>query len=183
MRKVLTWLVVLLPLLPLLAALPGLTQDEAGGGGAFLRTGSNSGLRLPRFVSLKSSQVNVRKGPSLEYPVAWEYKRVGLPVEIIAESGNWRRVRDSEGAEGWVFHSLLSGRRTALVAPWQKAGSSMPLLARPSQSGDVVAKLEPGVLGSVLACDGKWCNFSLDSVSGWIEQVDLWGVYPNERIE
>jgi len=181
MLKMLTRLIVLLALVPFVMSAPARSQD--GEVQTSLRTGSSSGLRIPRFVSLKSSQVNVRKGPSLEFPVAWEYKRVGLPVEIVAESDNWRRVRDSEGSEGWVFHSLLSGRRTALVSPWSKAGESIPLHSRPSRSGGVVAQLEPGVLGSVLTCDGKWCNFSLDSVSGWIGQVDLWGVYPNEKIE
>lgn len=182
MRKSLTGLTALVAMALAIAALPAAAQD-GGARSSGERTGSNSGLRLPRFVSLKSSQVNVRKGPSMEHPVAWEYKRVGLPVEIVNESGNWRRVRDSEGAEGWVFHSLLSGRRTALVAPWAKTGESLALRARASNSGGVVAQLEPGVLGSLLACDGQWCRFSLDSASGWIEQVDLWGVYPDEKIE
>lgn len=142
-----------------------------------------SGLRLPRFVSLKSNRVNVRKGPSLEHPVAWEFKRLGLPVEVVDEFEHWRRVRDSDGSEGWVFHSLLSGRRTALVAPWTKENSSIPLYARSSTSSTVIARLEPGVLGSLLACDGSWCSFSLDSVTGWIEKVKLWGVYEDEEIE
>lgn len=142
-----------------------------------------SGLRLPRFVSLKASRVNVRKGPSLEYPVAWQFKRLGLPVEVINEFENWRQVRDSDNSEGWVFHSLLSGRRTALVAPWAKKGGTVPLYGRRSTSSAVVARLEPGVLGSLLSCDGEWCNLSLDSVTGWIEQVKLWGVYENETIE
>ena len=142
-----------------------------------------SGLRVPRFVSLKSGRVNVRKGPSLDHPVAWEFKRLGLPVEVIAEFENWRQVRDSENSEGWVFHSLLSGRRTALVAPWLEAGTAIPLYVRSSTNGAVVAQLEPGVLGSLLSCDGQWCNFSLDSVSGWIQQVKLWGVYEDEKIK
>lgn len=142
-----------------------------------------SGLPLPRFVSLKSNRVNVRKGPSLEHPVAWEFKRVGLPVEVVNEFEHWRRVRDSEGAEGWVFHALLSGRRTALVMPWAEEGETVALYSGPSRSSAVIAQLEPGVLGSLLSCDGTWCNLSLDSVSGWIEQVKLWGVYENETIE
>ena len=81
-----------------------------------------SGLPLPRFVSLKAERVNVRSGPNKDNDVNWVYTRVGLPVEIIAEYDNWRRIRDWEGAEGWVLHSLLSGRRTALVsAPAAKA--------------------------------------------------------------
>lgn len=142
-----------------------------------------SGLRLPRFVSLKSGRVNVRKGPSLEHPVAWVFSRVGLTVEVVNESENWRQVRDSEGAEGWVFHSLLSGRRTALVMPWVKERKTVPLYARTSSGSGVIARLEPGVLGSLLSCDGEWCNFSVDSVSGWIEKVKLWGVYKDEEIE
>src|SRR3984885_13137712 len=76
---------------------------------------SSSGLPVPRYVSLKSDHVNVRAGPTKDNDVAWVYTRSGLPVEITAEFENWRRVRDSEGAEGWVYHSLLSGRRTAVV--------------------------------------------------------------------
>ena len=70
---------------------------------------------MPRYVSLKSDHVNVRAGPTKDNDVAWVYTRSGLPVEITAEFENWRRVRDSEGAEGWVYHSLLSGRRTAVI--------------------------------------------------------------------
>ena len=76
---------------------------------------TTSGLPVPRYVSLKSDHVNVRAGPTKDNDVAWVYTRSGLPVEITAEFENWRRVRDSEGAEGWVYHSLLSGRRTAVI--------------------------------------------------------------------
>src|SRR3979490_3137391 len=76
---------------------------------------ASSGLPVPRYVSLKSDHVNVRAGPTKDNDVAWVYTRSGLPVEITAEFENWRRVRDSEGAEGWVYHSMLSGRRTAVV--------------------------------------------------------------------
>ena len=76
---------------------------------------TTSGLPVPRYVSLKSDHVNVRAGPTKDNDVSWVYTRAGLPVEITAEFENWRRVRDSEGAEGWVYHSLLSGRRTAVV--------------------------------------------------------------------
>jgi len=89
-----------------------------------------SALPLPRFVSLKSDKVNVRKGPSTDQAIVWVFSRAGLPVEVIAESDNWRRVRDSEGADGWVFHSLLSARRTALVTPWSKDEERVRLTAR-----------------------------------------------------
>ncbi len=91
-----------------------------------------SGLGLPRFVSLKSDKVNVRKGPNTDQAIVWVFNRAGLPVEVIAESENWRRVRDSEGADGWVLHSLLSGRRTVLIAPWSKDQESVPLYSSKS---------------------------------------------------
>src|SRR5258708_21975031 len=90
-------------------------------------TGTASGLPVPRFVSLKSDRVNVRGGPTKDHDVTWVYTRSGLPVEVTAEFENWRRIRDWEGAEGWVYHSLLSGRRTAIVAP--KAKSTEDLLS------------------------------------------------------
>lgn len=167
-------------LLTLAPPAPALSQGGKAAGAAKV---GPSGYRLPRFVSLKSSRVNVRKGPSLEHPVAWVFSRVGLTVEVFAEFENWRHIRDSEGAEGWVFHSLLSGRRTALVMPWVKEKQAVPLYARASTGSGVVANLEPGVLGSLLSCDGEWCNFSVESISGWIEKVKLWGVYENEKIE
>ena len=80
--------------------------------------GSGTGLPVPRYVSLKTDRVNLREGPSKDHRTAWVFQRAGLPVEIVAEYETWRRIRDSEGTEGWVLHSLLSGRRTALVMPW-----------------------------------------------------------------
>ncbi len=107
-------------------------------------------LPVPRFVSLKSDKVNVRKGPSTDQSIVWVFSRAGLPVEVIAESDNWRRVRDSEGADGWVFHSLLSARRTVLVTPWSKGEERVPLYNSNSTSSRAVAELQSGVLGSVL---------------------------------
>jgi SH3-like domain-containing protein len=145
--------------------------------------GGQSHLPVPRFVSLKSDQVNVRKGPSTDQAIVWVFSRAGLPVEVIAESDNWRRVRDSEGADGWVYHSLLSGRRTVLIAPWSKEHESVPLYGRKSTNAQPVAELEPSVLGNVLSCDGEWCELSIDDYSGFVEQDKLWGVYKGEAIK
>ncbi len=142
-----------------------------------------SGLQVPRFVSLKSNRVNVRKGPSTEHAVSWVFSRAGLPVEIVAEFENWRQIRDSEGSEGWVFHALLSGRRTALVMPWTKEPQSIPLHTRASNGSKTIAQLAPGVLGSVHECNGTWCNFTVGDFTGWIEQERLWGVYRGEEVE
>lgn len=144
------------------------------------RTGP-SGLPLPRFVSLKADRVNVRVGPSQEHRVSWTFARAGLPVEIVAESGNWRRIRDSEGDEGWVFHSLLSGRRTGMVAPWSQE-DTLALRRRAGADAGLVALVEPGVLVDIIDCDGRWCRVSVDRIDGWINQEQLWGVYPREVV-
>jgi len=146
-------------------------------------TGPVSGLPLPRFVSLKADKVNLRAGPTREHDVTWVFTRTGLPVEIVAESENWRRIRDSEGTEGWVYHSLLSSRRTVLVAPWSKKNETFPLYQSNDRGSGVAAELQHGVLGSVKSCDGKWCRIFGDGFDGYIEQERLWGVYPNETIE
>ncbi|MDQ0304755.1 SH3-like domain-containing protein [Ancylobacter polymorphus] len=144
--------------------------------------GRTSGLPVPRFVSLKADKVNVRSGPTRDHGVAWVFTRAGLPVEITAEFETWRRIRDADGAEGWVYHSMLSGRRTALVNPW-KSGEEVSLYAEPTAKSPVRARLEAGVLGKVEHCDGKWCRFFDNGFDGFIEQERLWGVYPGEKLE
>ena len=143
---------------------------------------TTSGLPVPRYVSLKSDHVNVRAGPTKDNDVAWVYTRSGLPVEITAEFENWRRVRDSEGAEGWVYHSLLSGKRTAAVQLKAKTDLA-PLHAKPDGQSAVTAQLQVGVLASIKHCTGKWCQITGDGFDGWIEQNELWGVYPDEKVE
>lgn len=143
---------------------------------------TTSGLPVPRFVSLKSDHVNVRAGPTKDNDVNWIYTRSSLPVEITAEFENWRRIRDSEGAEGWVYHSLLSGRRTAVVTAKIKDGLT-PLYDKAEPTSSIAAKLEPGVLASVRRCVDGWCRISGSGFDGWIEQQRLWGVYPDEKLE
>lgn len=145
------------------------------------KTGA-SGLAVPRFVSLKSDRVNVRVGPSRDHNIAWTFVQAGLPVEIIQEFENWRRIRDWEGKEGWVFHSLLSGRRTALVTPWEQTGRT-PLRARSKSDADIVAELEPKVLAAVSECAGGWCRVGGREYDGWLDQTRLFGVYPDELID
>ena len=144
--------------------------------------GSVTKLPLPRFASLKTDRVNLREGPSKDHATKWVYERAGLPVEITAEFEIWRRVRDSEGVEGWVLHSLLSGRRTALVTP-NKKGENSEIYARPSDSAELAATLQSGVIVNIRNCDGAWCLVDGDGFKGYIEQVKLWGVYPNEKVE
>src|ERR1041385_4065018 len=116
---------------------------------------SSSGLPVPRYVSLKSDHVNVRAGPTKDNDVAWVYTRSGLPVEITAEFENWRRVRDSEGAEGWVYHSLLSGRRTAVISMKNKDDLAT-LYDRADPSSGIAARLQAGVVAQVKKCVTGW---------------------------
>ena len=146
--------------------------------------GTASGLPVPRFVSLKADRVNVRGGPTKDHDVAWIFTRSGLPVEITAESDNWRRIRDWEGAEGWVYHSLLSGRRTAIATANPRSKDALLALhARADGASAIVARLQPGVMGSVKKCEAGWCRFAGQSFDGWIAQERLFGVYPNEKVE
>jgi SH3-like domain-containing protein len=111
---------------------------------------TSSGLPVPRYVSLKSDHVNVRAGPTKDNDVAWVYTRSGLPVEITAEFENWRRVRDSEGAEGWVYHSLLSGRRTAVItmkskpASWPRSNAARPAGATSAATASMAGSSSSG---------------------------------------
>lgn len=144
--------------------------------------GPVTGLPTPRYVSLKSDRVNLREGPSKDHRTSWVFQRAGLPVEITAEFETWRRIRDAEGAEGWVLHSLLSGRRTALVSPWTKTGL-LQLFEAADEKSPVVAQLQPGVVGNIRSCNGKWCRIYGQGFDGWIAQDKLWGVYPQEKLE
>lgn len=141
-----------------------------------------SGLPLPRFVTLKANKINVRKGPTSDHDVAWVYQRKGLPVEIIAESDNWRKIRDEDGTEGWVLQSMLSGKRSATVASWAKDKAVM-LRDEASASAGFVAKLDAGVLVAIDSCDGRWCEISTGDYEGYAAQSELWGVYPGETLD
>jgi SH3-like domain-containing protein len=141
--------------------------------------GPVTNLPLPRFVSMRAESANARRGPSLDQRVDWEFVRQGLPLEITAEYGQWRRVRDAEGAGGWVHHALLSGARTALVL----GEEPVPLRAGPTEAAAVLALAEPGVIGSIEACRSEWCEIAAGGVEGWLPRAVLWGVGPDETIE
>jgi SH3-like domain-containing protein len=137
--------------------------------------GCVTNLPLPRFVSLKGSEGNARRGPGLTHRIDWVFTRSGMPLRITAEFENWRRVEDAEGAGGWVHYSLLSGARTALVtldmAEFRDA---------PSKDATVVAQAETGVIGRILACQQDWCRIALDGQRGWVAKSAIWGVNADE---
>lgn len=174
-------LTALLMLLVAMSLLCGMLHSTAT-----FAQGRESQLKVPRFVSLKANRVNLRKGPGTDYPTSWVFRRAGLPVEIIKEFEAWRQVRDAEGTTGWVLGTLLSGRRTAQVLPWEvKASQERPqvaLSASESENSHAIALIEAGVIADVHECDGKWCLVSVDKYRGYIGQSKLWGVYPGEII-
>lgn len=158
-----------------------------------VKLGRATGLPLPRYASLKFKKTNLRVGPGTKYGVSWAYKRKGMPVEIIQEFDNWRRIRDFEGTTGWVLHSLLSARRTAIVAPWKRnfnaeAGADLAQLALlngkddASRDSRTIARLQPGLQVGVESCQSGWCAVKADAVKAWLPQEKLWGVYRDEQV-
>lgn len=166
----------------LLAPLGASGQHTARAAAPAGTTIGTSGLPVPRFVSLKPARVNLRIGPGRDYAVSWLFMKAGLPVEIIQEYDNWRRIRDADGTEGWVYQSLLSGKRTAITAPWLKdnQGAMINMRRDASDTAGLAAEVEPGVVGTVRECNGQWCRMDMGGARGWIKQSELWGVYPGE---
>jgi SH3-like domain-containing protein len=136
-------------------------------------------LPLPRFVSLRGDNANARRGPSLDQRVDWTFLHRGMPLEVTAEYGNWRRVRDAEGQGGWVHHALLSGARTAVILGTER----IELREEPGPAARVVAVAEPGVIGRLAACHDTWCEISANGSEGWLPRTALWGVGPDEMID
>lgn len=137
-----------------------------------------SGLPIPRSVSLRADEVNVRTGPGSRYPVEWIYQRRNMPVEVVAEFDVWRKIRDWEGTEGWVNKAMLSSRRTILVM-----GEVRALRRDRSVSATTIARLEPGVVARILKCDGEWCKVEAGGYEGWILRTEAWGTRADEKIE
>ena len=135
---------------------------------------------VPRFVSLRASIVNLRTGPGVRYPVDWVYKSKYLPVEVIAEYKNWRKVRDVQGTQGWIHQSMLSSRRMFIII-----GQMRELRLSDGSKSRTVAKLEPNVIGEIRKCPGSsgWCKVSAGGHKGWLRRVDFWGVYAKETIK
>jgi len=149
----------------------------AGAAGAQER-GPVTGLPMPRYVSLKASEANVRRGPSLTHRIDWVYKRRAMPLRITAEFGHWRRVEDRDGAGGWVHYSLLSGVRTVLVER-----DLLDLHAGPEPGAMVIARLETGVIARLSECGPDWCVLSAGGHDGWARKTALWGVGAEEIVD
>jgi SH3-like domain-containing protein len=134
-----------------------------------------SGLPVPRFVTLKFNEVNMRAGPGREYPVLWGYSKTGLPLLVEAEFGLWRKVVDHEGTTGWMRGSVLSLRRMALVT----TGSAKIHRDSTSQS-TIIAVAEKNSLLELQSCPKTMCKVAKDDIRGWIERDAIWGILTSE---
>ncbi len=137
--------------------------------------GPVTNLPMPRYVSLKTDEGNARRGPSLSHRIDWVYKRRGMPLEVTAEHGHWRRVRDRDGAGGWIHYSLLSGVRTVIVEQ-----DLLQLRTRPEETANVSAALSLGVVARLGDCTSDWCRLTAGGYKGWAKKDTLWGVKPDE---
>lgn len=155
----------------LAAAAPVVTVVDPG-------RGAVTNLPLPRYVSLKSTEGNARRGPGLTHRIDWVFTRAGMPLRITAEFENWRRIEDQDGAGGWVHYTLLSGVRTVLVAQ-----DMAEFRGRPDPASDVLAQAEFGVIAKLLECATDWCRVSAAGEKGWVRKTALWGVDTDELVE
>ena len=147
-----------------------------GQSSAVATTASNSGLPIPRFVSLKNDETNIRTGPGTRYPIQWVYRRAAMPVEVIEEFDLWRKVRDAEGTTGWVHKSMVVGSRTVMIK------GKEPHIVRldADLKSKPILKAEPSVIASLLECQQNWCRIQVSGRKGWIEKQYIWGAYKDE---
>ena len=169
MRSLLT---AILFMLALASMPPAIAQQD-------LNIGRSTGLPLPRFVSLdqRRPEANVRFGPGRQYPINWVFTRPGVPLKIIAEFDNWRKIEDHEGEEGWISAQLLSGQRTIMIQ-----GDVRDLRRTADGGGRVILRVEAGVIGSLLECRDTWCRVEIEGQRGWLKRGDFWGILPGERL-
>ncbi|WP_126172460.1 SH3 domain-containing protein [Altericroceibacterium xinjiangense] len=126
---------------------------------------------VPYWASLRAEEVNMRVGPSEDFPIAWVYQREGLPVKVVRLMEGWRLVEDPEGEKGWMVARLLSPDRTALVVGEGLA----PIRGAPGAAAPLRWNAEPGVVGQLGECEAGWCEIDVDGRTGWVEQRRLWG--------
>lgn len=133
-------------------------------------------LPIPRFASIKSNEVNSRVGPTIKSPIEWVFVKKGEPVEIIAEYGQWRQIRDIKGEGGWVHSSVLSGKRSIIIT----SSNIIDLTKTPNDKNRIIAKLHGDVRCLLNKCKGDYCQVKCQNKTGWLPKKALWGVYKQE---
>lgn len=149
--------------------------------GAMLASGAAAARgekAVPYWVSISAAKARMRTGPGANFPANWEYVRADLPLQVVQVHKEWRKVRDPDGAEGWMRSFLLSEQRTAIVR-----GGIQPLHASPDTAAKIVWRVEPGVVGRIARCASGWCAFDVHGRSGYVRTTALWGVDPGEAID
>jgi SH3-like domain-containing protein len=146
-------------------------------GSAFAQESLNN-LPLPRWASLASAEVNLRVGPGERYPIDWVAKQKNMPVEIVQEFENWRKVKLQDGTTGWAHRAMLTGTRFATI----KQGSQL-LYRQPDDKTAVQAKAQKGALLRLEKCQKDWCLAGAQGFEGWVPKTGLWGVYADESFD
>jgi SH3-like domain-containing protein len=162
------FLLTLIAVLVMATPVPSFANDPHAG----------SGLPVPRFVSTRSESINVRTGPGERYPVKWILRKKSMPVEVIGEYDNWRKIKDWEGAEGWVHQAMLSGRRYVVVYPDKtilRKGANIKAEGKAEVAVGVIARLEE--------CVPNWCHLTMEKAEGWVLRSALWGLKPEEKLD
>ena len=161
----------------IIGALSALALLAVAAPGPAAAAGEETGLKVPRFVSLHADRVNLRTGPGRRYPIDWVLTKKDMPVEIIAQFEHWRRVRAWDGTAGWVQQRMVGGKRFVVVAK-----GVQPLRQLPDPGSAIVARAEPGVVARLAECRGPWCRVEAADISGWMRRTEIWGVYPDETV-
>lgn len=130
------------------------------------------------YASLKANKVHLRAGPGTEYPTNWIYQRKSLPVLVHGKFDHWRQISDFEGTKGWVHKAMLSPQRYVIITGTK--ADLRPLAQQPSLDAQTVARLEPGVIGTLQSCNPQWCKIDVQGKSGWVQRIHFWGVSPQE---
>ncbi|MCY3673624.1 MAG: SH3 domain-containing protein [Paracoccaceae bacterium] len=142
------------------------------------KLGKETGLPIPRYVSMKATLGNARKGSNIKYAVNWVFTKPGIPFRVLDEDGGWRLVETQDGVGGWMFSSLLTGKRTVLTT-----SDNTPLMALPMENSRTIALAEEKVIGYILKCELDWCEIESNGFKGWVQKTNLWGVEPEEIFE
>ena len=155
-----------------------MASDGGAAGDGVKLTVRGTGLPVPRFVTLKSGEVNMRAGPGTEYPVLWQYRKKDLPLRVEAEFGVWRKVVDHEETTGWMHQSVVSLKRHALVTT-----SSARIYASPDNGAALVAVAERNALLELQSCPTQWCKVAAGDLRGWVARTAIWGLLDGEILD
>ncbi|WP_439546659.1 SH3 domain-containing protein [Sandarakinorhabdus sp.] len=169
MLRLLLVAALLAPILLMNATAPAVATEFADG---------TTDLPKPRFVSIKRGQAMMRTGPGERFPIKWEYRRAGLPLEILKEYEIWRQVRDPDGEIGWMNKALLTGQRTGMIKEQVRL-----LYVAPDVNSRIAWRIAPGAVVTITLCEDMWCRISKDGKSGYILRGQMWGTYAREKIE